>query len=46
MARGRSSTDSTPRERTIEEMRAQFNGEETRRKENYEKAIEALEKSG
>lgn len=44
MARNKSSTDSTPRERTIEEMRAQFNSEEARRRENYEKAMDALKK--
>ena len=44
MARNKSSTDSTPRERTVAEIRSQFNAEETRRKENYEKAIEALKK--
>ncbi len=44
MARGKSSTDSTPREKTIEEMRLQFNSDEARRKENYEKALEALKK--
>ena len=42
MARGRPSTGSTPREATIEEMRAQFNKDEARRKENYEKALNAL----
>ena len=44
MARGRPSTDSTPRQATIEEMRAQFDAEETKRKENYVKAMEALKK--
>ena len=42
MARNKSSTDSTPREKTIEEMRAEFNKDETRRRENYEKAMDAL----
>ena len=47
MARNKSSTDGTPkdtRERTIEEIRATFNAEETRRKENYDKALNALKK--
>ena len=45
MARGRPSTDSTPvRDKTIAEMRAEFNAEETRRKENYDKAMNALKK--
>ena len=44
MARGKPSTDSTPRDRTIEEMRAHFNEEEARRKENYDKAMDALKK--
>ena len=45
MPRGRpKSTDSTPRERTIEEMRAMFNAEEAKRKENYEMAVDALKK--
>lgn len=44
MARNKSSTGSTPRERTIEEMRAQFNSEEARRQENYAKALDALKK--
>lgn len=42
MARTKTGTDSTPRERTIEEMRLQFNKDEARRKENYENAMEAL----
>jgi hypothetical protein len=44
MARTKTGTDSTPRERTIEEMRLQFNKDEARRKENYENAMEALKK--
>lgn len=44
MARGKSSTDSTPRDKALEEMRAQFNAEEYQRKQNYDKAIEALKK--
>lgn len=42
MARGKSSTDSTPRDKTIEEMRREFNSAEIKRKENYDKALEAL----
>ena len=45
MPRGRPSTKSAPvREATIEEMRAEFNKEESRRKENYDKAMESLKK--
>ena len=44
MARGRPSTGSTQRDPVLEEMRAQFNSEDARRKENFEKAINALKK--
>lgn len=45
MPRGRpKSTDSTPRDRTIEEIRASFNSEETKRKANHEMAVDALKK--
>ena len=47
MARTRSSTDGTPkdvRDRTIEEMRAQFHKDEYQRKENFDKAMEALKR--
>ena len=44
MARGKPSTDSTPRDKTIAEMRAEFNVEETRRKENWQKALDAIKK--
>lgn len=46
MARKKSSTDGTPHEKTIAEMRAEFNKDkdEIRRKENYDKASEAIKK--
>lgn len=44
MARKKTSTDSTPSERTIEEMRAEFNSEATRRKANYDQAMDAIKK--
>lgn len=44
MPRGRPSTNSTPRQATIEEMRAQFNTEEARRKANHDMAVDALKK--
>lgn len=45
MPRGRpKSTDSTPRERTIEEIRATFNSEEAKRIANHEMAVDALKK--
>ena len=44
MARNKSSTDSTPRNPAIEEIRATFNAEENRRKQNYEQAMEAIKK--
>jgi len=45
MARLKKSTDSTPmdtRERTVAEMRAEFDEEKIRRQENYDKAMDAL----
>ena len=42
MARGKSSTSSTPRDATLEEMRAQFNKEEYERLKNFEQAMKGL----
>lgn len=44
MARNKSSTEGTPRDKTIAEMRAEFNAEETKRRQNHELAVDSLKK--